>query len=234
MTYQTIEHYVGARLREKRQRLNLSLEKLALKLNVSFQQLQKYEKGQTKIPASALYKLSQSMQVPISYFFDGFVDASDLDANQAPEIITLEPRKVFSILIVEDDPDDDFLIRKALEDYDFSLNLHTVHDGEKALEFLKHKSTSSPFPTPNLIFLDLSLPKFNGHMLLRAIKKNPALADIPVVILTNSISHPEMLQTYKNHASGYLCKSFDFSAFKKNMHTVIDYWAKTVVLPISA
>lgn len=235
MTYQTVEHYVGDRLREKRQRLGLSLEKLALKLDVSFQQLQKYEKGQTKIPASTLFRLSQLLQVPIGYFFDGFVDEADQEAaHRTPDIIQQEPRKELNVLIVEDDPDDDYLIRKALEDYDLSLNLHTVHDGEKALELLKQKKTSSLFPSPNLILLDLSLPKFDGHMLLRAIKKNPALAEISVVILTNSISHPEMTQTYKNHASGYICKSFDFKAFKKSMHTVMDYWAKTVVLPISA
>lgn len=231
MTNQAVELYVGDRLRDKRRRLGLSLAELAQQLEVSFQQLQKYEKAQTKVPASTLYKLSQTLQVPISYFFDGMAED---DIKHDPEIIQLEPKQNFTLLIVEDDPDDDYLIRKALEDYPMSLNLHTVHDGEKALELLKQKKSSSMFPRPNLILLDLSLPKFDGHMLLRAIKKNVSLADIPVVILTNSIRYPEMLQTYKNHASGYLCKSFDFSTFKEHIHSVIRYWAETVVLPASA
>jgi len=230
---QSIENYIGQRLREKRQRLNWPLAELTKQLDVSFQQLQKYEKGQTKIPASTLYKLSQVLQVPISYFFDGFINEAN-HSQQTPDIIQLQPRQEFTVLIVEDDPDDDYLIRKALEDCQMSLNLHTVHDGEKALELLKQKKTSSLFPKPSLILLDLSLPKFDGHMLLKAIKKNPELADLPVVVLTNSISHPEMVQTYKNHASGYICKSFDFSTFKKNMHSVINYWAETVVLPSSS
>ncbi len=232
MAINEIDQYVGNRLREKRQRLDLSLPDLAVRLDVSFQQIQKYEQGQTKISISVLYQLAKVLHVPVDYFFEGFVPCSELKERKIPpKVIELENTRSFNLLIVEDDPDDEYLVRKALEDYGYPLNIHSVYDGEKVVDLLNRKKTSAVFPRPHLILLDINLPKFDGHMVLKAIKNSQDLVDIPVVILTNSISHSEMVSTYKNHASGYICKSFQFETFKKNMHSLITYWSQTVALP---
>ncbi|MBL0941477.1 MAG: response regulator [Alphaproteobacteria bacterium] len=227
-----IDNFIGQKLRAYRSKLGWTLNDLAEKLEVSYQQVHKYEQGQTKIPASSLYRLSKIFSASPNCFFEGFnPDAHPNALQEDSDTIKFQDTKKISILLVEDDSSDEFLFRKALEESEHPYNLFTLHDGEQALEFLRRKRILTGFPRPDIVVLDLSLPKMNGHSLLRAIKQDREIQDIPVIILTSSLSKKDMMNVYRNYASGYICKSFDFKTFKKNILIALHYWTQVVALP---
>jgi CheY-like chemotaxis protein len=227
-----IDLHVGKKVRERRQKLGWTLVELAERLNVSHQQIQKYEQGTTRISASILYQLSKIFSTNQNYFFEGFQPPlhGKLSVSNG-DTIDLAGRSCMNVFLVEDDPADELLTRKALEGTQQKINIHAVHDGENAINVLRHPQHLDKFPRPDLVLLDLNIPKRDGHMVLRELKRDRDLQDIPVVVLTNSISKQEMVSVYKSGASGYICKSFDFEVFKRHMGSLISYWASTVVLP---
>jgi DNA-binding response OmpR family regulator len=100
-----------------------------------------------------------------------------------------------------------------------------------ALDFLRNKTTSVDFPRPDVILLDLNIPKRDGATVLREIKRDRDISDIPVIIMTNSINFQEMISCYKSFAAGYICKPFDFDIFQNCIDSFARYWAQSVVLP---
>jgi CheY-like chemotaxis protein/DNA-binding XRE family transcriptional regulator len=221
---------IGKQLREKRLRRGMTLSDAAKKLGVSYQQVQKYEQASSKISASSLYKLSILYGVSIEKFFEGLVDfdrSSYLKFGYIPS--GLKNRDI-NLLMVEDNPGDEAVIRRSLSDFK-NLNILCVHDGFQALDVLRYKTLCADFPRPDLIFLDIYLPRRDGLSVLKEVKRDSDTQDIPVVIITNNIS-PELMQSaYRNGASGYICKSFDFLSFKDNIVSCVKYWTGAVVLP---
>ena len=102
---------------------------------------------------------------------------------------------------------------------------------DRVMDFLQNHDSKYGRPRPDLIILDLNLPKISGIELLKLIKKNQTLLDIPVVVLTNSIRVQEMQECYRLHAAGFIQKSIDFDEFCEDVATAMKYWAKTVILP---
>lgn len=230
-----LDVYVGKRLREKRQKLGMTLAYVAERLSVSHQQIQKYEQAQSRISAGMLYHIGQLYGVPSQYFFDGFQATQQKKGEKVnTDIISHNLEKPLSILLVEDDPTDELLTRRALEAADHKVNIFCVHDGAQAIEFLRYKTMNVDFPRPDIVLLDLNIPKRDGQTVLKEIKRDREIQDIPVIILTNSISVQEMITVYKNQASGYISKSFDYDVFQKNMIGLVDYWSTVVVLPNTA
>jgi CheY-like chemotaxis protein/plasmid maintenance system antidote protein VapI len=228
-----IDIHVGRRVRDRRQRLGWTLMDLAERLGVSHQQVQKYEQGSTRISASALYQLSKIFQTNQNYFFVGLEAEQEKSADIFDtDVISLASQeKTLSIVLIEDDSTDELLMRKAFDLIENKVNLHTLHDGDAALDFLRQKGVQGAFPRPDLIILDLNIPKRDGHMLLREIKRDRNLQEIPVVVMTNSLSKKEMAQIYRSGAAGYICKPFDFNKLKESLEHLVGYWAHTVVLP---
>jgi len=225
------DSFAGAQLRKRRKQVGWTLTDLAKKLNISYQQVQKYEQGNSRMTASVLYDLTQILGVNANYFFDGFAGSNTEDETEIPsDVIDVNADKPFNVLIIEDDPSDILLMRNALTACGREVKNHIIHDGEQALEFVNDLEQSK-FPRPDIIFLDLNIPKKNGFDILNHIKKNQDILDIPVVVITNSISRNEMLRVYQAFASGYICKSFDYEVFERHIASIIDYWANTVVLP---
>ncbi len=232
--YQThpVDLYVGQRLYERRKKLQMSLSQLGEKMCLSHQQVQKYEKAATRISASVLYELSNILGVSVSYFYDGFnPDANEYYIPGVSDVISLERKKPFNVLLVEDSITDEVLTRKALEACDHEVNIHSVHDGIKALDFLRNKKGINTFPRPDVILLDLNIPKKTGMDVLRDMKRDAEIMDIPVIVLTNTINAKEMVDVYKAYASGFISKSFDLNQFKENISTMVSYWSHAVVLP---
>ncbi|MBY0463146.1 MAG: response regulator [Alphaproteobacteria bacterium] len=230
-----LDVYVGKRLREKRQKLGMTLAYVAERLSVSHQQIQKYEQAQSRISAGMLYHIGQLYGVPSQYFFDGFQAIQQKKGEKInTDIISHNLEKPLSILLVEDDPTDELLTRRALEAADHKVHIFCVHDGAQAIEFLRYKTMNVDFPRPDIVLLDLNIPKRDGQTVLKEIKRDREIQDIPVIILTNSISVQEMITVYKNQASGYISKSFDYDVFQKNMIGLVDYWSTVVVLPNTA
>ncbi|MHA1558663.1 MAG: response regulator [Alphaproteobacteria bacterium] len=228
-----LDLHVGKKLREKRQKLGLTLTYVAEKLSLSHQQIQKYEQAQSRISAAILYNIGGLYGVPMHYFFEGFND-SVTEMPYKSGIIEQNRSKILNILLVEDDPADELLIRQACDEIKDRVNIFCVHDGLQSIEFLRYKTMNVNFPRPDIILLDLNIPKKDGYETLRDIKRDREIQDIPVIVLTNSINIKDMIRMYQNYAAGYINKSFDFDVFLKTFRILVDYWSWAVVLPGTA
>ncbi len=227
----SIDAYVGHKLRTFREKIGLTLNDCAKKAGVSHQQIHKYELGQTKIPTGMLYLFCQLFSVTPNCFFEGYECENPDMSVQGNDITSFRSIDKINILLVEDSSEDQFLIRKALEEYDFKINLFCIHDGEEFLNIVKRRTHITTIPLPDLIFIDLNMPKMDGLETLKCIKQSKDLRHIPVLMLTGSISIKDVMNSYKNHASGYIRKSFEYETLKKHIHLAISYWTEGVVLP---
>lgn len=135
------------------------------------------------------------------------------------------------ILLVEDNPGDVFLTRTALQKARIPNNLHVVPDGEEAIAFMHQKGQYVDEPRPDLILLDLNLPKKNGHEVLKEVKSNQDLKRIPVVILTSSSSENDILSSYDLYANCYICKPFELDQFTEVVEAIENFWLSVVKLP---
>ena len=135
------------------------------------------------------------------------------------------------VLLVEDSPGDVVLTRKALERSRLLNNLHVARDGVEALAFLHREPEFADAPRPDLILLDLNLPKKDGREVLQEIKEDPDLKRIPVVILTTSSAEEDILRSYNLHANGYVTKPVDVDEFFRVVQSIEDYWFTIVKLP---
>ena len=147
--------------------------------------------------------------------------------------MNFDPRGLqpIEILLVEDNPGDVDLTREALAEAKVSNRLHVMEDGAKALDFLHKKGDYAAAPRPDLILLDLNLPKKDGRQVLAEIKGVPELAQIPVVILTTSDADEDILRAYQLHANCYITKPVNFAQFLKVVKTIEDFWLTVVKLP---
>jgi len=144
----------------------------------------------------------------------------------------MEGLKPVTILLVEDDPGDQKLIKVSLEKQKIANELYIVGSGEEAMDFLYHCSNySTEMPLPDLILLDLNMPGMGGKEFLRRIKKEEDLKKIPVVILTSSDSENDILDSYNMQASGYIKKPAELEEFKRVVNEINEYWFVICRLP---
>ena len=141
------------------------------------------------------------------------------------------PIKPIEILLVEDNDGDARLAREALRDSKVMNNIHHVQDGIEALEFLFHQGKFKDAPRPDLILLDLNLPRKDGREVLAEIKMDESLKRIPVVALTISSDEQDILKTYNLHVNCYVTKPIDFVQFLQVIHSIEDFWLTVVKLP---
>jgi CheY-like chemotaxis protein len=135
------------------------------------------------------------------------------------------------ILLVEDSEPDVRLTTEALREAKVRNRLWVAEDGVEAMEFLRGAGKHAGAPRPDLILLDLNLPRKDGRELLREIKTDPDLKRIPVVILTTSRSEEDVLRTYNLHANCYITKPVDFNRFMEVVKSIEDFWLTVVTLP---
>lgn len=142
-----------------------------------------------------------------------------------------EGMEMIDILLVEDNPGDVRLTQEAFKEGMLRNNLHVVMDGEAAMEFLERKGQYADVPRPDLILLDLNLPKMNGREVLAAIKNDPKLKRIPVVVLTTSQDETDIIESYRQFASSYIVKPVSMEKFIKVVSSFKQYWLSVVKLP---
>jgi chemotaxis family two-component system response regulator Rcp1 len=135
-----------------------------------------------------------------------------------------------TVLMVEDDPDDVYLTQQALRDSRLLVNLHVVEDGEQAMRYLRREHGVQS-RRPNLILLDLNLPVMDGREVLTAIKDDPMLNDIPVVVLTTSKAEEDIAASYRRHANCYISKPVDIEQFRTVVAAIENFWFTVVQLP---
>jgi two-component system, chemotaxis family, response regulator Rcp1 len=139
----------------------------------------------------------------------------------------------FEILVVEDNPTDVELVSEALRSWKTPARISFVKDGDEAMRFLRRSGPFSSVPSPNLILLDLNLPKMSGVQVLQEIKSDPELSKIPVIVLTTSDRESDVSQAYGLHANCYLTKPLDIATFFNKVKAIEDFWIGHARLPRS-
>lgn len=227
----SVYEYVGARIRERRKLLKMSQTQLADLMGFSYQQMQKYESGSSQVSLSRMLQFAQALNVPPLYFYEGAKLDDAIGKGIESDTIQKSRTAPLHVLLVEDSAADVILFRKALTACSEQVDLHVIHDPEKVGDYLQNHSKKYGKPTPDLVVLDLSMPKINGLQLLKYIKGNAEMIELPVIILTNSISKREMREAYRSGAAGFIPKSVDMEEYIELIETAMRYWSRAVALP---
>jgi CheY-like chemotaxis protein len=139
--------------------------------------------------------------------------------------------RLLHILLVEDSPEDVLLTREAFKDAKVANEIHVVEDGEAAMAFMHREGDYADAPRPDLVLLDLNLPRKDGREVLAEIKDDADLRHIPVVVLTTSASDVDVMRAYEHHVNSYIRKPVDLDQFLSAVRTIDDYWLGVVALP---
>ncbi|MCK0116627.1 response regulator receiver domain-containing protein [Isoptericola sp. CG 20/1183] len=135
------------------------------------------------------------------------------------------------VLLVEDDPGDVLMTREAFAEHKVANHLSVVSDGVSAMEFLRREGAYAEAPRPDLVLLDLNLPRMDGREVLALVKEDPVLKHIPVVVLTTSEAEEDVLRSYALHANAYVTKPVDFERFIDVVQQIDEFFVSVVRLP---
>ena len=135
------------------------------------------------------------------------------------------------VLLVEDNPGDVELVERAVRNSNFHLNMTVAMDGEEAMAVLRQEGGHADSPRPDLVLLDLNLPKKDGRQVLSDIRSDPELKNLLVVVLTSSPTQEDLLKAYDLHSNGYVSKPVDSKAFDSVVKDVLNYWFNVSRLP---
>ncbi|EME50583.1 two-component system response regulator [Rhodococcus ruber BKS 20-38] len=167
-------------------------------------------------------------------------DREDYGSPPSPERIEAAPADFpaqrtptgsLDVLLVEDDAGDELIIRESFEANEIGSTLHVVRDGAEALDFLHRRGDHADAVRPALVLLDLNLPKYDGWQVLEAVKADPDLASIPVVVLTTSTAEEDVVRSYRLRANAYVSKSVDFDRFVATVRQIDRFFVHMVRLP---
>lgn len=223
--------YIGQRIRDRRKFLKMNQAQLAEVIGVSYQQVQKYENGSSQLSVSKLLQVASALQVSPVYFYEGVPVEECFGSTTTPDRIKRLRTEPFHILLVEDNPGDVILFRRAVKACDESAVIHSIYDPEMVIDYLCNAPTKYGRQQPDIVVLDLALPKIAGMKLLELIKKNSLITDIPVLILTNSLSMNEMREAYRLGAAGFIQKSVELGDYNRAIEAATRYWSQAVALP---
>jgi CheY-like chemotaxis protein len=135
------------------------------------------------------------------------------------------------VLLIEDDPGDVLITREAFEHHKIHNTLRVASDGQEGLDYLYQRGSHKGASRPDLILLDLNLPKYDGHQLLEKIKSDSDLCHIPVVVLTTSAAEEDILRSYRLHANAYVTKPVGFEQFMNVIRQIDEFFVQVVTLP---
>ena len=136
------------------------------------------------------------------------------------------------VLLIEDDPGDVLITREAFEHHKIHNTLRVARDGQEGLDYLYQRGSHKGADRPDLILLDLNLPKYDGHQLLEKIKSDPDLCHIPVIVLTTSAAEEDILRSYRLHANAYVTKPVGFEQFMNVIRQIDEFFVQVVRLPL--
>jgi two-component system response regulator len=140
---------------------------------------------------------------------------------------------VLDVLLTDDDPGDVVMVEEAFASHYLPARLHVVTDGVEALAFLRREGRHPDAPRPDLILLDLNMPRMGGREVLAHIKQDPQLSPIPVVILTTSSADADVLDAYRLHAAAYITKPIDLDDFTSVIHKIKEFYGNVAELPVT-
>lgn len=210
---------IGTTVRLKRTALGLSQKTFAEKSNLHATYVSELEKGARNLSVKALSQIASALNMTVSELFTH------------AETIARAYASPLTILLVEDNKPDVRLIEQALERKSPPPLCHVVSDGATAVQFLKRKGDFKKYPVPDLIILDLNLPKKSGAEVLAELKADSKLKKIPVVIFSTSSAMDDIQKSYDMNANCFITKPTDVDEFFSTISTIHDYWFSTVQLP---
>lgn len=225
----SFDQKIGTKLREKRKQLGMTLDVLSKKLGISLPQMQKYESGATKLSPKSIYELCKIFSVKPNFFFEDMSPEEELDSTKG--IISRTRSHPLRVLIVDDNPSDTCLTQAALQESTKAIITYEIRNAEDVIPTLLRRGFPSAFEFPDIILLDLQMPKLHGLEVLKRLKRDRNLSYLPVIMLSNALNRQEMINSYENFASGYICKPFSMDEYKDKLLKTIDYWVDSVVLP---
>ncbi len=207
------------KLRDRRLTLGISQMELARRAGLHRTYISELERGACNLTIESLSKLACTLDISLSQLM---AEAEAAMASVAD---------AFSILLVEDNPADAHLIMRALNQCKTANQVNHVIDGSQAMHYLLKEGDYKAAEDPDLILLDLNLPKKSGHEVLAEIKKDEKLKNIPVVILTTSRNAADIKKTYSLHANSYIAKPINPNQFQATISKTVDYWVDCAHLP---
>ena len=139
--------------------------------------------------------------------------------------------RAIDVLLIEDDPGDIVITREAFKNHKIRNTLRVARDGQEGLDYLYQRGAYQGAPRPDLILLDLNLPKYDGHQLLEKIKSDPEMCHIPVIVLTTSAAEEDILRSYRLHANAYVTKPVGFEQFMHVIREIDEFFVQVVRLP---
>lgn len=223
-----LDKHIGDKIRQRRKALGLTQGELARIIGISHQQVQRYESGENPLSMSRLLEISNILNVKPDYFYENISTGKDAGQKITTGIIHKDSTRPLQIMLVEDSITDEVLFRKAVAGSAVAAELHVIQTPEKVIEYLKGGTL------PDIVVLDINMPRMNGIELLKEIKKDAKLRMLPVIMLTNSIRSKDMLDAYANNAGGFIQKNCELEEFYQDINRVLQYWSMTIVLPNAA
>jgi CheY-like chemotaxis protein len=136
-----------------------------------------------------------------------------------------------TVLVVDDDDADTLMITEALREAEVPPHLHRVADGQQALDFLRRAEGYADAPRPDLVLLDLNMPRVSGHQVLEEVKTDDALKSIPIIVLTTSDTSTDIVASYGRHANAYVTKPIDLASFEAVVQLINRFYGEVAVLP---
>jgi CheY-like chemotaxis protein len=229
-----LDKFVGSKIRERRKALCLTQAELAELLRLSPQQVQRYESGENTISMTSVLTISKVLNVKPEFFYENAPFSEEPERAKASGIILKETNRTIRILLVEDEHSDELLFRKAAEKSSVPSDIRAIQNPENVMDFLLNHKTKYNAEQPDLVIMDINMPRLNGIELLKKIRDDEKLKHLPVIMLTNSVRSKDMLESYASFANGFVQKNSDLLKFFEDVDVILQYWCRTIVLPSAA
>jgi CheY-like chemotaxis protein len=214
--------------------LGLTQVELATLLELSHQQVQRYESGENTISMVRALEIAQCLNVKLEYLYESAPLIKSTRQKSANGIIAKDASRPLKLLVVDDTSSDEMLFRKAVEKSSVAAEVDAIQFPQSVMNHLTNETTGLEGDLPDIIILDINMPRMSGLQLLKKIKSKPTLKYIPVIMLTHSVRSEDMLEAYANGASGFAQKNADLVEFYKDIDLLLQYWTRVIVLPSAA
>lgn len=225
-----LHQHIGRKIRDLRRQQHLTLEQMSECLHVSYQQIQKYERGVSKIPLEKLVSIAHVLKVPATYFFEKIIPEAEVNARvDLPEEQPSMAERPLTLWLVESDPVDEFMMRQLLKEIDDQLTIFCVHSAAQMAQVLTRDYLNPLFAQPDLLFLDMTVSKQDNHAIVSTLRDR--LFNTPILVLAYHVQRRDLNRVLRNGANSVVLKSTQSETLKRTLATMIHYWSHVAILP---
>lgn len=227
-----IDQFLGERVRVRRKKLGLSQTALGKLVGLSFQQIQKYEQGANRIPASKLYELAEVLQVPVSFFYEGVERYRETLVKQSglSKLSTLR-RTALSVWLVSSDPEDMQQLSEMIGASPTATEVTQIAHIDQLSTKLRDTKQQLVSQLPDVILACGQIKAQKGFQIIREVKRDRMLREVPIIVMTDLLAADDMHQAYQAYVSAYMIKHTDERKLSKSLNAMLAFWADAVILP---